>query len=165
MPTGRWRRGPALGRAGLEAQAGTLPRCPAGRAHARGLPRSPSASRISSCSTSRPTISTATAAAPPSPSWRTGAIVVSHDRELLEAMDATVELTSSLAPRDTAATGAITASARRSSWPPRGTTWRLRSGSRRRGAQGAGNSPGTRKDLAGKRKRAKGDMPRIMPTP
>jgi ATPase subunit of ABC transporter with duplicated ATPase domains len=43
--------------------------------------------------------------------WRAGAIVVSHDRELLDTVDAIVEMTRS-APRAMAATGADIASAR-----------------------------------------------------
>ena len=53
--------------------------------------------------------------------WRGGAIVVSHDRELLETLDAIVELPAS-APRGTAAISATIASARRWSWRRRSTS-------------------------------------------
>lgn len=95
--------------------------------------------------------------------WRAGAIVVSHDRELLDTMDAIVELTSLGATRYggnwshyRARKALELASARRD----------LADAERRvtevaRTAQTTAERK-ARKDGAGQRKRAKGDMPRIM---
>ena len=95
--------------------------------------------------------------------WRSGAIVVSHDRELLETMDAIVELTSLGATRyggnwshyrarkalDLAAAQHDLADAEK------------RMGEVERTTQ-ANAERKARKDGAGHRKRAKGDMPRIL---
>ncbi|MEN3747497.1 ABC-F family ATP-binding cassette domain-containing protein [Sphingomonas sp. HF-S3] len=95
--------------------------------------------------------------------WRAGAIVVSHDRELLEAMDAIVELTS------------LGATRYGGSW----SAWRERralelaavehdlADAERRLAQAARAAQHqaerkSRKDGAGKRKAAKGGQPRIL---
>ncbi len=94
--------------------------------------------------------------------WRTGAIVVSHDRELLETMDAIVELTSLGATR----------------YGGNGSHYRERKAlqlatarhdlavAERRVAEIAARVQATaeqkaRRDRAGRNKRAKGDMPRI----
>jgi ATPase subunit of ABC transporter with duplicated ATPase domains len=96
-------------------------------------------------------------------SWRTGAIVVSHDRELLEAMDAIVELTSlgatryggnwshyrELKARDLAAARHDLADAER------------RVAEVKRSAQAAVERQ-ARKDSVGRKKGAKGGIPRIM---
>ncbi len=95
--------------------------------------------------------------------WRSGAIVVSHDRELLETMDAIVELTSLGATRyggnwshyrerkalDLAAAHHDLADAEK------------RIADVARAAQATAERK-ARKDGAGQRKRAKGDMPRIL---
>jgi ATPase subunit of ABC transporter with duplicated ATPase domains len=56
--------------------------------------------------------------------WQGGAIIVSHDRELLEGMDVIVEL-SSLGPPAMAATGASIARANNWSSPLPGVDWRM----------------------------------------
>jgi ATPase subunit of ABC transporter with duplicated ATPase domains len=94
--------------------------------------------------------------------WRTGAIVVSHDRELLETMDAIVEMTSLGATRFGG------------NWSHYRERKALELGSARRDLADAEKrlveiDQGTqataerkaRKDRAGQRKRAKGDIPRI----
>ncbi|WP_289295302.1 ABC-F family ATP-binding cassette domain-containing protein [uncultured Reyranella sp.] len=95
--------------------------------------------------------------------WRSGAIVVSHDRELLETMDAIVELTSLGATRyggnwshyrtrralDLAAARHDLADAEK------------RMGEIERTAQATAERK-ARKDGGGQRQRAKGDMPRIL---
>ena len=96
-------------------------------------------------------------------SWRAGAIVVSHDRELLDTMDAIVELTSLGATRyggnwsHYRARKAVELSAARHD---------LADAEKRlteveQGAQATAERK-ARKDRAGQRKRAKGDMPRIL---
>jgi len=93
--------------------------------------------------------------------WRAGAIVVSHDRELLETMDAIVELTSLGATRyggnwsHRARKALELASARRDM-----------ADAERRVAEIARSTQATaerkaRKDSAGQSRRAKGDMPRM----
>ncbi len=95
--------------------------------------------------------------------WRAGAIVVSHDRELLEEMDAIVELTSQRASRyggnwsqyrerkaiEQAATANDLAFAER------------RMSEVKRGAQKTVERK-QRRDAAGSRKGARGDLPRIV---
>ena len=95
--------------------------------------------------------------------WRGGAIVVSHDRELLEDMDAIVELTSLGATRygggwsayrdrkaiERAAAEADLADAEK------------RLGQARRQAQAATERQ-DRRDAGGRRKEARGDMPKIV---
>ncbi|HVJ03182.1 MAG TPA: ABC-F family ATP-binding cassette domain-containing protein [Sphingomonas sp.] len=96
-------------------------------------------------------------------SWRAGALVVSHDRELLEGMDAIVELTS------------LGAARYGGSW----SAWRARkaieqeaverdlASAERRAADVARKSQQAverqqRRDAAGSRKGARGDLPRIL---
>jgi ATPase subunit of ABC transporter with duplicated ATPase domains len=94
--------------------------------------------------------------------WRAGAIVVSHDRELLEAMDAIVELTSLGATRYG---GNWSRYRERKALDLAAARHDLADAERRiadvaRQAQ-ATTERKARKDGAGKRKAAKGDMPRI----
>jgi len=95
--------------------------------------------------------------------WRAGAIVVSHDRELLETMDAIVELTSLGAARYggnwsqyRACKALELAAARRDM-----ADAEKRIAEIDRKVQETAERK-ARKDHAGKRKRAKGDMPRIL---
>lgn len=95
--------------------------------------------------------------------WRGGAIIVSHDRELLEGMDAIVELTS------------LGATRYGGNWSHYRRSKELELGAARRGladaekrlanldrkAQDAAEAK-ARKDAGGRKKRAKGDMPRIL---
>jgi ATPase subunit of ABC transporter with duplicated ATPase domains len=95
--------------------------------------------------------------------WRAGAIVVSHDRELLETMDAIVELTSLGAPRYG---GNWSAYRRRKAVQLDAARRDLADAEKRmadqaRTAQTAAERK-ARKDSAGKRKAAKGDMPPIL---
>ena len=95
--------------------------------------------------------------------WRAGAIVVSHDRELLDTMDATVELTS---------LGATRYGGNWSAWRARKATELAAAehdlaDAERRVAAVARSAQTTaerkaRSDKAGRRKAAKGDLPRIM---
>lgn len=95
--------------------------------------------------------------------WRAGAIVVSHDRELLDTMDAIVELTS---------LGATRYGGNWSAYRARKATELAAAehdlaDAERRVAEGARSAQTTaerkaRTDKAGRRKAAKGDMPRIM---
>jgi len=94
--------------------------------------------------------------------WRAGAIVVSHDRELLEAMDAIVELTSLGATRYggnwshyRARKSAELAAARRDLADAEKRVDEL---ARRTQANAERKA---RRDGAGQRKRARGDIPRI----
>jgi ATPase subunit of ABC transporter with duplicated ATPase domains len=95
--------------------------------------------------------------------WRAGAIVVSHDRELLETMDAIVEMTS------------LGATRYGGNWSHYRARKALELGSAKRDLADAEKRLGelaqtaqataerkTRKDQAGRRRRAKGDMPRIL---
>ncbi|MBO1907566.1 ABC-F family ATP-binding cassette domain-containing protein [Microvirga sp. 3-52] len=95
--------------------------------------------------------------------WRSGAIVVSHDRELLETMDAIVELTSLGAARYGGNWSQYReckvlehAAARRDLADAEKNVLEVD-----RKAQAATERK-ARKDRAGQRKRAKGDMPRIL---
>ncbi len=95
--------------------------------------------------------------------WRSGAIVVSHDRELLETMDAIVELTSLGATRHGGnwshyrARKALDLAAARHDLADA----EKRMGEVERTAQATAERK-ARKDGGGQRKRAKGDMPRIL---
>ncbi|WP_417582454.1 ABC-F family ATP-binding cassette domain-containing protein [Pelagibacterium sp.] len=96
-------------------------------------------------------------------SWRGGAVVVSHDRELLETMDAIVELTSLGA---TAYGGNYTFFRERKAIELAAARHDLASAERRT-AQIDKKAQQTREkqqksDAAGKRKRARGDMPKIL---
>jgi ATPase subunit of ABC transporter with duplicated ATPase domains len=95
--------------------------------------------------------------------WRGGAITVSHDRELLEAMDAIVELTLLGATRYG---GNWSQYHERKALELAAARRDLADAERRvdgiqRGAQETAERK-ARKDRAGQRKRAKGDMPRIL---
>jgi ATPase subunit of ABC transporter with duplicated ATPase domains len=95
--------------------------------------------------------------------WRSGAIVVSHDRELLETMDAIVEMTSLGVTRYG---GNWNHYRERKSLELAAARHDLADADRRvaevtRAAQ-ATSERKARKDGAGQRKRAKGDMPRIL---
>jgi ATPase subunit of ABC transporter with duplicated ATPase domains len=95
--------------------------------------------------------------------WRAGAIVVSHDRELLEAMDAIVELTSLGATRYG---GNWSAYRERKAIQLAAARHDLADAEKRiadaaRTAQTQAERK-ARKDGAGKRKAAKGDMPKIL---
>ena len=95
--------------------------------------------------------------------WRAGAIVVSHDRELLETMDAIVELTSLGATRYG---GNWSRYRERKAIELAAAERDLAEAERHvaevaRGAQETAERK-ARKDGAGKRKGAKGDMPRIL---
>ncbi|MDP3242054.1 MAG: ATP-binding cassette domain-containing protein, partial [Reyranella sp.] len=95
--------------------------------------------------------------------WRSGAIVVSHDRELLETMDAIVEMTSLGVTRYG---GNWSHYRERKSQELAAARHDLADADRRvaevtRAAQ-ATSERKARKDGAGQRKRAKGDMPRIL---
>lgn len=95
--------------------------------------------------------------------WRTGAIVVSHDRELLETMDAIVEMTSLGVTRYG---GNWSHYRDRKSLELAAARHDLADAERRvaevtRSAQ-ATSERKMRRDGAGQRKRAKGDMPRIL---
>lgn len=95
--------------------------------------------------------------------WRSGAIVVSHDRELLETMDAIVEMTS----LDVTRYGGNWSHYRqRKALELTAARHDLADAERRvaevtRSAQ-VNAERKARKDSAGQRKRAKGDMPRIL---
>jgi ATPase subunit of ABC transporter with duplicated ATPase domains len=94
--------------------------------------------------------------------WRAGAIVVSHDRELLDAMDAIVELTSLGATRY----GGNWSHYRERKAVDLAAARHDLANAERRMADIAESAQATverkaRKDRAGQRKRAKGDMPRI----
>lgn len=95
--------------------------------------------------------------------WRGGAIVVSHDRELLETMDAIVELTSLGATRYG---GNYTAYEQRRSLDLDAAARDLAHAEKanaeaaRRAQQAAERK--ARKDSAGKKARAKGDQPKIL---
>jgi ATPase subunit of ABC transporter with duplicated ATPase domains len=95
--------------------------------------------------------------------WRAGAIVVSHDRELLETMDAIVELTSRGAARygggwsQYRARKALELAAARQDLADA----EKRLADLAQGAQLAAERK-ARKDGAGKRKAARGDQPRIL---
>jgi ATPase subunit of ABC transporter with duplicated ATPase domains len=95
--------------------------------------------------------------------WRSGAVVVSHDRELLDTMDAIVELTSLGATRyggnwsHYRERKAIELSAARHDLAH--AEQQVEEIERR--AQAAAERK-ARRDAAGRRKRAKGDMPRIL---
>ena len=170
-PTGRWKRG---SRPRSAASASTPRRhaaCDALRrpAHARRRsPRWSSPSPISCCSTSRPTISTAKAARPSIDllaGWRAGAIVVSHDRELLETMDAIVELTSLGATRYGGNWSAYRERKALELAAARARSRRRREARRRRRAHAPRQPPSgkARKDSAGHDARPReGDMPRIL---
>ncbi|WP_421593645.1 ABC-F family ATP-binding cassette domain-containing protein [Shinella sp. M27] len=95
--------------------------------------------------------------------WRAGAVVVSHDRELLECMDAIVELTSLCATRY----GGNWSAYRERKALELAAAQRQLSDAERHAADLARSVQAVaerkaRKDGAGKRKRAKGDIPRIM---
>jgi ATPase subunit of ABC transporter with duplicated ATPase domains len=95
--------------------------------------------------------------------WRRGAIIVSHDRELLEGMDAIVELTSLGATHY----GGNWSQYRESKQLELATTRRgLADAEKRladidRKAQDAAEAK-ARKDAGGRKKNARGDMPRIL---
>jgi ATPase subunit of ABC transporter with duplicated ATPase domains len=95
--------------------------------------------------------------------WRGGAIIVSHDRELLETMDAIVELTSLGATRYGGSWRLYRecktrelAAARRDLADAKKRVTEINRGTQETAERKA------RKDRAGQRKRAKGDMPRIL---
>jgi ATPase subunit of ABC transporter with duplicated ATPase domains len=95
--------------------------------------------------------------------WRSGAIIVSHDRELLETMDAIVELTPLGATRYGGSWSLYRerktrelAAARRDLADAEKRVTEIDRGTQETAERKA------RKDRAGKRKRAKGDMPRIL---
>ena len=95
--------------------------------------------------------------------WRAGAIVVSHDRELLETMQAIVELTTLGGTRY----GGNWSAYREGKALELAAARRDLSTAERRVAEVARSAQTTaerkaRKDGAGKRKRAKGDVPRIV---
>ena len=95
-------------------------------------------------------------------SWRSGAIVVSHDRELLETLDAIVELTSLGAMRY----GGNFSHYRERKALERAAAQHDLADADRRVAELAERTQAVaerkaRKDRAGMRKRAKGDIPRI----
>jgi len=94
--------------------------------------------------------------------WRAGAIVVSHDRELLDTLDAVVELTSLGATRYG---GNFSHYRERNATELAAARHDLANAERRvadvaQGAQAMAERK-ARKDRAGQRKRAKGDIPRI----
>jgi ATPase subunit of ABC transporter with duplicated ATPase domains len=94
--------------------------------------------------------------------WRAGAIVVSHDRELLDTLDAIVELTSLGAMRYG---GNFSHYRERKATELAAARHDLANAERRvaevaQGAQAMAERK-ARKDRAGQRKRAKGDIPRI----
>jgi len=95
--------------------------------------------------------------------WRAGAVVVSHDRELLETMDAIVELTSLGATRY----GGNWSAYRERKAMELAAAQRELSDAERHAADLARSAQAVaerkaRKDGAGKRKKAKGDIPRIV---
>ena len=95
--------------------------------------------------------------------WRAGAIVVSHDRELLEAMEVIVELTTLGATRYGGSWSAYRA---RKAIELAAAEYDLAEAERRvsdvaRGAQATAERK-ARSDRAGRRKAAKGDMPRLL---
>jgi ATPase subunit of ABC transporter with duplicated ATPase domains len=95
--------------------------------------------------------------------WRAGAIVVSHDRELLEAMDAIVELTSLGATRY----GGGWSHYRERQAQERAAAAQDLANAERRVADLARSAQATqerkaRKDGAGQRKAARGDQPKIL---
>ena len=96
-------------------------------------------------------------------SWRAGAIIVSHDRELLETVDAVVEMTSLGATRY----GGNWSHYRERKAIELASARHDLADAERRVAEVARNTQSTaerkaRKDRGGQRKRAKGDMPRIL---
>jgi ATPase subunit of ABC transporter with duplicated ATPase domains len=95
--------------------------------------------------------------------WRKGAIVVSHDRDLLDGMDAIVELTSLGATRHG---GGYTAWRERKAVELAAVEHDLADAERRvaDAARGAAERAErqARRDSGGKRKAAKGDLPRIL---
>jgi len=95
--------------------------------------------------------------------WRTGAIVVSHDRELLETMDAIVELT----PLGTTRYGGNWSHYRERKAIELAAARHDLADAERRVAEVAQSAQATaerkaRKDRAGQRKGARGDTPRIL---
>ena len=95
--------------------------------------------------------------------WRSGAIVVSHDRELLETMDAIVELTS----RGVTRYGGNWSHYRERRALELAAAHNDLAEAERRVAEVARTAQATaerkaRKDGAGQRKRARGDMPRLL---
>jgi ATPase subunit of ABC transporter with duplicated ATPase domains len=95
--------------------------------------------------------------------WRAGAVVVSHDRELLDTMDAIVELTSLGATRYG---GNWSHYRQRKAFELAAARHDLADAEKHlaqvaQGAQATAERK-ARKDRAGQRKRAKGDMPRIL---
>ena len=94
--------------------------------------------------------------------WRSGAIVVSHDRELLDTMDAIVEIT----PLGVTRYGGNFAHYRERKAVELAAAWHDLANAERRVTDAAQAAQATaerkaRKDRAGQRKRAKGDIPRI----
>ncbi|MGO4704434.1 ABC-F family ATP-binding cassette domain-containing protein [Microvirga sp. 2MCAF38] len=95
--------------------------------------------------------------------WRSGAIIVSHDRELLEAVDAIVELTSLGATRY----GGSWSQYRERKALALAAARRDLSDAEKRAAEMARRAQETaerkaRKDRVGQGRRAKGDMPRLL---
>ncbi|AOF90646.1 ABC-F family ATP-binding cassette domain-containing protein [Sinorhizobium sp. RAC02] len=95
--------------------------------------------------------------------WRAGAIVVSHDRELLETMDAIVELTTLGAARY----GGNWSAYRARKALELSAAHRDLADAEKQAAEVARNMQAiaerkARKDSAGRRKKARGDIPRIM---
>jgi ATPase subunit of ABC transporter with duplicated ATPase domains len=137
----------------------------AGSGRELSLPRSSLPSPTSFCWMNRQTISIERAARPSSAFSQTmavGAVVVSHDRELLEVMDAIVELTSLGATRYG---GPWSQYRERKALELAAARHDLANAEKRvvelsRSAQATAERK-ARKDRAGKRKSAKGDMPRI----
>ena len=95
--------------------------------------------------------------------WRSGAIVVSHDRELLEEMDAIVEITSLGAARYGGGWSAYLArkEIERAAVEAELADAEKRLDAARREAQAASERQ-DRRDAGGRRKAARGDMPRII---
>nr|WP_253201319.1 ATP-binding cassette domain-containing protein [Sphingomonas quercus] len=95
--------------------------------------------------------------------WRAGAIVVSHDRELLDTMDAIVELTSLGATRHGGNWSAYRArkETELATAEQHLALAERRAGEVKRRAQAAVERQ-QRRDAAGRRKGARGDMPRIL---
>lgn len=95
--------------------------------------------------------------------WRGGALVVSHDRELLEAMDAIVELTTLGAARTGGGWSAYRArkEAEQASAEARLASAEKSVDQARRQAQAASERQ-DRRDAGGRRKAARGDLPNIL---
>ncbi|KTE23728.1 MULTISPECIES: ABC-F family ATP-binding cassette domain-containing protein [unclassified Sphingopyxis] len=95
--------------------------------------------------------------------WRSGAIVVSHDRELLEEMDAIVEITSLGAARYGGGWSAYLArkEIERAAVEAELADAEKRLDTARREAQAASERQ-DRRDAGGRRKAARGDMPKII---